>query len=110
MTQQRALANKEREVQAKRLSRFGRACVVGLATILSFSAITLLAVDKLYRPDAFVINQLKIKGSFRYLKPADVEAAVGVDSLTNFFSIELDSVKQKIEAVSYTHLTLPTKA
>ena len=101
MTQQRALANKEREVQAKRLSRFGRACVVGLATILSFSAIALLAVDKLYRPDTFVINQLKIKGSFRYLKPADVEEAVGVDSLTNFFSIELDSVKQKIEDLSW---------
>ena len=101
MTQQRALANKEREVQAKRLSRFGRACVVGLATILSFSAIALLAVDKLYRPDTFVINQLKIKGSFRYLKPADVEEAVGVDSLTNFFSIELDNVKKKIEDLSW---------
>ena len=101
MTQQRALANKEREVQAKRLSRFGRACVVGLATILSFSAIALLAVDKLYRPDTFVINQLKIKGSFRYLKPADVEEAVGVDSLTNFFSIELDTVKKKIEDLSW---------
>jgi len=57
MTQQRALANKEKQVQAQRFNRFGRALLVGLATALSFAAIALLAVDKLYRPDAFLINR-----------------------------------------------------
>jgi len=97
MVTQRALANKEREVQVKRLNRFGRASVVALATLLSFAAITLLAVDQLYRPDTFIIDKLKIKGKFRYLNPADIEAAIGTDALTNFFSIELLDVKRKVE-------------
>ena len=101
MVSPRALANKEREVQAKRLSRFWRASVVALATILSFSAITLFAVDQLYRPDAFVIDQLKIKGKFRYLTPSDVEAAIGTDALTNFFSIDLLDIKRKVEDLQW---------
>ena len=101
MTQQRALANKEREVQAQRLSRFGYACVVGVATLLSFLAIGLFAVDKLYHPDTFVIDQLKIKGNFRYLEPTDIEDAVGAKALTNFFSIELVDIKRKVESLSW---------
>ena len=101
MTTQRAFANKEKEAQAKRLSRFGRAGLVLLATVLSLSAILLLALDKLYRPDAFVIDQLKIKGQFRYLKPEDVEAAIGDDALANFFSIELVELKRRIESLPW---------
>ena len=101
MTQQRALANKEKQVQAQRFNRFGRALLVGLATVLSFAAIALLAVDKLYRPDAFLINQLKIKGDFRYLEPEDIEAAIGTEALTNFFSIELIEIKQKVESLPW---------
>ena len=101
MTQQRALANKEREVQAQRLSRFGHACVVGFATLFSFLAIGLLAVDKLYHPETFVIDQLKIKGNFRYLEPRDIEDVVGTKALTNFFSIELVEIKRKVESLPW---------
>jgi len=101
MTQQRALANKEREVQAQRLSRFVYACVVGVATVLSFLAIALFSVDKLYHPDTFVIDQLKIKGNFRYLEPTDIESAVGTKALTNFFSIELIDIKRKVESLAW---------
>jgi len=101
MTTQRALANKEREVQVQRLSRFGRASLITLATLLSFAAIGLVAADQLYRPDTFVINQLKIKGKFRYLNPADVEAAIGDQALTNFFSVELDDVKRNVERLPW---------
>jgi len=97
----RALENQEREVQAQRLNRFGRASVVALATLLSFSAISLLAVDHLYRPDTFVIDQLKIKGQFRYLKPVEIEAVIGPEALTNFFSIDLLNVKNKVESLSW---------
>ena len=101
MSQQRALANKEREVQAKRLNRFGRACVVAFATILSFTAIALLALDKLYSPETFVIDQLKIKGTFRYLQPEDIEKVIGTEALTNFFSIKLVEVKQRVESLPW---------
>lgn len=101
MAKQRALANKERQVQAQRLSRFGRASVMTLATVLSFVAIALLALDQLYRPDTFLINQLKIKGKFRYLDPAEVEVAIGEHASSNFFSVELDQVKKSIEGLAW---------
>jgi len=101
MVQSRALENKEREVQAQRLSRFGHACVVGFATLFSFLAIGLLAVDKLYHPETFVIDQLKIKGNFRYLEPAEVEEVIGAKALTNFFSIELVEIKRKVESIPW---------
>lgn len=101
MIQQRALASKEREVQTQRLSRFGHACVIALATTLSFLAIGLFAVDKLYHPDTFVIDQLKIKGNFRYLEPSDIEGVIGTKALTNFFSIELVEIKRKVESLPW---------
>jgi len=101
MAQSRALANKEREVQAQRLSRFGHACVVGFATLFSFLAISLFAIDKLYHPETFVIDQLKIKGNFRYLEPADIEEAIGEKALTNFFSIGLVEIKRKVESLPW---------
>ena len=101
MITQRALASKEREVQAQRLSRFGRASLIMLATLLSFAAVSLMAIDQLYRPDTFVINQLKIKGKFRYLNPVDVEEAVGEQALTNFFSVQLNNVKRDVEKLAW---------
>ena len=101
MITQRALASKEREVQAQRLSRFGRASLIMLATLLSFAAVGLMSIDQLYRPDTFVINQLKIKGKFRYLDPADVEEAIGEQALTNFFAVQLDSVKRDVEKLAW---------
>jgi len=101
MTTQRALANKEREVQVQRLSRFGRASLITLATLLSFAAIGLVAADQLYRPDTFVINQLKIKGKFRYLDPVEIEAVIGDQALTNFFAVELDDVKRDVESLAW---------
>jgi len=101
VAKQRALANKERQAQAQRLSRFGRASVMTLATILSFVAIALLALDQLYRPNTFLIDQLKIKGKFRYLDPVDVEVAIGQQTLSNFFSIELDQVKRHVENLAW---------
>lgn len=101
MSKQRAFANKEREAQAKRLSRLARASLMALATCLSFAAITLVVVDQLYQPDTFVIDQLKIKGKFRYLNPVDVEAVIGTDALTNFFSVELGDVKRRVESLPW---------
>lgn len=103
MSEQRAFANKEREFQARRLSRLARAGLMALATLLSFSAVVLVAIDQLYRPDTFVIDQLKIKGAFRYLDPADVESVVGPELLTNFFSVQLSEVKRRVESLPWVH-------
>ena len=101
MAKQRAFANKEREFQAQRLSRMGRALLLSLATVLSFAALGLLVADQIYRPNTFVISQLKIVGKFRHLDPVDVEAALADQDLGNFFSVELAAVKEKVETLPW---------
>ncbi len=101
MTQKRAFAHQEKEFQARRLSKLGRGLTIMLATALSFLTIALLAVDQLYRPDTFVIAELKIKGKFRYLAASAVEEVVRAQDLGNFFSVELDEIKAKVEELAW---------
>jgi len=101
MAKQRAFANQEREFQAQRAGKIGGALLLAVATLFSFAAISLLAADQLYRPDTFVINELKIKGKFRHLDPTVVEAALVEQDLGNFFSIDLVSIKSKVEGLPW---------
>lgn len=94
----RALANQESQANAQRANRLGRNAMIALATLMSFAMVTLLIVDRLYRPNAFVIKQLKIQGQFRYLEPSEIEGLVRTHELGNFFAIELNEVKAEIEA------------
>jgi len=101
MAKQRAFANQERKFQAQRAGKLGRAALLSMATLFSFAAFALLAADQLYRPDTFVISQLKIQGKFRYLDPVTVETALAEQDLGNFFSIDLSAIKTKIETVPW---------
>ncbi len=101
MTNHRALASQERELQAKRLSRIGRAVLLSAATVLTFLTAALLVADHMYRPDTFAINQLKLKGKFQYITPSDVQAVVFEEKLGNFFSVELDAIKQRVEKLAW---------
>jgi len=97
----RALANQAREVQTQRLSKLAKSLLLLSATVMSFSAFMLLMADQLYRPESFVIDQLKIQGKFRYLDPVEVEEVIDSDSLGNFFSIDLLKIKQQVEAIAW---------
>lgn len=101
MTEQRALANQEREFQVRRLGKLGRALLMSVASVLSLFTIALLAADQLFHPEAFVIQELKIKGKFRYLEPVDVDAVLRTQELGNFFSVELDKLKAKVEEMEW---------
>lgn len=101
MASARALANQEREMQVKRLSRFAKAGLLSVATLMTFATIALLIADRLYRPDAFVIDQLKLTGQFTYLTPEEVQSVVHEEPLGNFFSIELGEIKQRIEGMAW---------
>jgi cell division protein FtsQ len=97
----RALANRERALQAERFGRFGRSILLLAATLLLFGTVILLAADQLYRPDTFVIDQLKIKGKFRYLDPVAVERVVKSKTLGNFFTIDLQDIKNRCEQLPW---------
>ena len=101
ITSKRALANQQLAAQQKRMSRFARSVLVLLATILSFGAFTLLAADQIYRPDKFVIDQLKLKGNFSHIKPKQIEDIVNKYSLGNFFSIKLSDIKERVEELAW---------
>ena len=93
----RAFATQESRAQTQRMDRLGRSMLMLVATLISFGTIGLLAVDQLYRPDTFVISQLKIIGSFRFLKPQQIETVVNQQAVGNFFSIKLQDIKQRVE-------------
>ena len=97
----RALANLEREQHSQKAQRLLRSTLMMFATILSFSAVSLFVLDRLYQPDTFVINQLKIKGKFQHIKPATIERIVNGYPLSNFFSIELRKIKQDIQQLNW---------
>jgi len=97
----RALANQEKVAQVKRLNHWTRSILLSLATLVSLGTVGLLAADQLYRPDAFVIDELKIQGTFKYLKPEQIEDIVNQRELGNFFSIELDQIERQIETLEW---------
>lgn len=101
ITSKRALANQQLAAQQKRMSRFGRSVLVLFATILSFGAFTLLAADQIYRPDKFVIDQLKLKGNFSHINPGQIEDIVNQQTLGNFFSIKLSDIKERVEKLAW---------
>lgn len=101
MSKSRALANRERQAQSARRSRIARNMVMALATVLTFATLSLLAADRLYRPDTFKIDKLKIKGKLRHLAPSEIEQLVAKQEIGNFFSIELEAIKAEIEALAW---------
>lgn len=101
MAKQRAFANQEREFQAQRLNRLGKAALMSIATLLTFLTLGLLAADQLFRPGTFTINQLTIKGKFRHLDPSDIEQRLLENDLGNFFSVDLDALKRKVEELAW---------
>ncbi len=101
MTRKRALAHREHQQQVRRVTKFGRSALLLLATLLSFGTLGLLAADQLYRPDFFVIDQLKINGKLQHLDPASVKQTVEELQLGNFFSIDLRKVKNAVEQMQW---------
>ena len=97
----RALANQEREQQLERMNKVGRSMLILIATLMSFAALGLTIADQLYKPDTFVIDQLKIKGKFDHLAPEQVEAAVNELAVGNFFSVQLSEIKQRVEKLAW---------
>ncbi len=101
MSSSRALASQEREMQFVRFGRTAKALLLLIATLMTFATVVLIVTDRLYRPDAFVINQLKLKGSFNYVTPRSVQDVVYAEPLGNFFSIELAQIKQRVEQMPW---------
>lgn len=101
ITRKRALASQERKQQIIYLSRMSRSILFALAVLVSLGTVILLSADQLYRPDAFVIEQLKIKGKLKYLTPQEIDAIARRELNGNFFSVHLGAIENEIEKLAW---------
>lgn len=97
----RALEVRERKRRRIRRARVGRAGTLGFATVLSLAAIGLLGADQLFRPDAFLIEELSVSGVFRHVDPGEVEESVAQLVGGNFFAIDLQEVERAAESIAW---------
>ena len=101
MSAKRALKNQEQAYLLNRLKLFGRGSLLLSATVLSFLAVFLLATDYLYQPQRFTIENIKIKGKFRHSSAQQVETSLQEFVFGNFFSLDLNEVKQGLEKMPW---------
>ncbi|MCH2191495.1 MAG: FtsQ-type POTRA domain-containing protein [Gammaproteobacteria bacterium] len=101
MSKSRAIQAKERQAQVKRLGKFARGLLLTAATVMTFATAMLLLADKIYRPDAFAITQVKIKGKFDLLDVKDVQKKAVAEGLGNFFSVDLVAVQSRIKTLPW---------
>lgn len=100
-TSRRVLAAREHRRRSLR-SRYRRQAFIGLV-VVGITTLTLLAVgmDRLLRPGAFPIEELRLKGAFNRLDPAQVQRII-VDELgDNYFSLDLAHIEQIVEALPW---------
>lgn len=97
----RALAEQEHGRRSARSSH-RRQAIIGLA-VVGFTMLTLLAVgmDKLLRPGAFPIEELRLEGKFINLDPAEVQRIIVAELGDNYFSLDLEHIEQIVEALPW---------
>lgn len=101
MSKKRALQNQGQAYFYSRLRNFGRGSLLLVATLLSFLAAVLLATDYLYQPQRFLVEKVRISGKFRHSSPQQVEASLANLKFGNFFSLELNAVKNRLEKLPW---------
>ena len=97
----RAVAKQDQALRQQRSSRIVRASLLVSAIVFSFVAVSLLVLDQVMRPGSFPINQLRLEGQFKWVKPQAIEALVLQHQRGNFFSVNLLELEQHIEAESW---------
>jgi len=97
MISRRAFAESEHRRRAAR-GRRRRQAVIGLAAV-AVTTLTVVAVgmDKLLRPGAFPIKELRLEGEFNHLDPVVVQQAILQELGNNYFSLDLSRIEQAVE-------------
>lgn len=97
----RALAEREQRRRAAR-SRHRRQAIIGLA-VVGTTVLTLFAVgmDRLLRPGAFPIKELRLEGQFVNLDPAGVQDIIVAELGGNYFSLDLAHIEKAVEALPW---------
>lgn len=103
MTSRRALAESEYKRRVARRRR-RRQALIGLAAVgVTTLAIMAVAMDRLLRPGAFPIKELRLEGEFSHLSPDTVRAAIVRELGDNYFSLDLGRIEQAVEDLPWAY-------
>ena len=103
MTSRRAFAEGERQ-RRQAAGRRRRQALIGLVAVaVTTLTVVAVAMDRLLRPGAFPIKELRLEGEFVHLHPDTVRAAVVGELGDNYFSLDLGRIETVVEALSWVH-------
>ena len=96
-----ALAMREDKVRRVQVAKFRRASIVFFAVLLPIVVVALLALDYLYRPNAFALQELEFSGSFNRVQLENVEQKTSAALQGNFFTIDLKKIRTEVLSVPW---------
>ena len=97
MTLRRAFAESEYKRRSARARRRRQALLGLAAVVVTTLTVAAVAMDKLLRPGAFPIKELRLEGEFDHLNPEVVQQAVLRELGGNYFSLDLSRIEQAVE-------------
>ena len=78
-----------------------RARVTMAAVLIAVVMVGLLVADRLYHPEKFRIEQIKVRGQFVQITDAQLKAAVEYTLDGNYFSADLTEIENSLEAMPW---------
>jgi len=97
----RALAEKRNQLRSLRVTRLSKSILLSLATLGTFLVMMLLVLDQMYRPESFQVKEIHIKGKVNHVDPELLVQKVKAHLENNFFTLDLNQVKQVVEQVKW---------
>jgi cell division protein FtsQ len=97
----RAWQYKQERVKNVQLVRLRNRITKFLSFVLPVIALVLLGADMLGRSNAFPIKTIEYRGVFKYASQNDVDEAAKLSLNGNFFTVDLFTIQQKVEALPW---------
>lgn len=103
MTTRRALAKNEHKRRLARRLRHRQALIGLIAVGFTTLAVVAVAMDRLLRPGAFPIKELRLQGEFENLEPDAIRAAIIEKLGDNYFSLDLGRIERAVENLPWVY-------
>ncbi len=97
----RALAELEYQARRAKWQWFRRSSVMIVAVALTVTALLAVAADRLFRPTAFPVDRIALRGEFKRVDPQRLRAAIAAHVRGNFFAIDLRQIEAAARQVDW---------
>ena len=96
----RRASEKPEEDNSKQDFEIKRSVIV-LASLLLLISTIIIAVDQLFNPNSFEIEELSISADMEHLTPQIIRAEILPLIQNNYFAVDLKKVEQKVESIDW---------